>query len=120
MSAPATLEGLWQMVRAELDREAAPELVARRTEVELRAGNYVVFFDGQPVDTGTYEVADVSGTKTLMLRGASGPNSGRTIPCIFQLVGDRLRVCYGLGGVIPAEFATTAGQQRYLATYRRK
>ena len=108
------------MVRAELDREAAPELVARRTEIELRNGSYVVSFDSQPIDSGTYEVEGTVGDRKLVLHGRSGPNAGRTIPCIFQLVGDRLRVCFGLNGVLPAEFTTEAGQQRYLATYRRK
>jgi hypothetical protein len=39
---------------------------------------------------------------------------------LYQLAGDRLRVCYGLDGVTPDAMATRARDQRYLATYARK
>lgn len=114
------LDGRWQMVRAELDGEAAPELVAQRTELTFEQGAYVVHFDARIADRGTFELSATLEAKTLILRGRSGPNAGRTIPCIYQLVGDRLRICYGLDGIAPTAFATAARQQRYLATYRRK
>ncbi len=108
------------MVRAEHHGESAPDLVAQRTEVQLGEGRYVVRFDGQPIDSGLIEHGTSKEIKTITLRGHSGPNTGRTIPCIYQLVGDRLRICYGLDGDLPTEFSAATGQQRYLATYRRK
>lgn len=114
------LEGTWQMMRAEMGGEIAPELVTSHTVVRLVGGRYEVTYGGQLADAGTYqETADAAGLRTLLLRGQEGPNAGRDIPCIIQLMGDRLRVCYGLNGVLPAEFATRAGDERYLATYRR-
>jgi uncharacterized protein (TIGR03067 family) len=107
------------MIRAELAGEIAPELVATNTVVAFTAGVYQVRFDGQETDRGTYEVGAIAGTRTLMLRGVAGSNAGRAIPGIFQLTGDRLRVCYGLDGVLPVAFTTQPEQQRYLATYRR-
>lgn len=117
---PNSIDGTWQMVRAELDGVAAPEFVAAKTEIRLTAGAYEVRFDCQRVDCGSYALDATSEPKTIILRGESGPNAGRTIPCVYQIAGDRLRVCYGLGGIAPGEFATAVGQQRYLATYRRK
>lgn len=114
------LDGHWQMVRAELDGEAAPELIAQRTELRLAAGRYTVCFDGQPADEGTFEIGDDPATRTIILHGNSGPNAGRTIPCIFQHVGERLRVCFGLDGIVPGGFSTAPSQRRYVATYRRK
>jgi uncharacterized protein (TIGR03067 family) len=107
------------MVRAQYDGESAPDLVTQRTEVELSGGRYTVFFDHQITDQGTFEVADEASSRVLVLRGESGPNAGRTIPCIYQLVGERLRICYGLAGVAPDDFTTAPDQQRYLAIYRR-
>jgi hypothetical protein len=75
-----------------------------------------VSFAGEVADRGTYILED----GRLTLTGIAGPNQGRTIPCILQLVGDRLRVCYGLDGVLPTSFTTTPGVEHYLATYRRK
>lgn len=118
-SAPPDLDGCWQMVRAELDGEQAPELVAQRTELELRDGEYLVRFDEQVIDRGSFEAVANGDLKTLVLRGKSGPNAGRTIPCIYQHVGERLRICYGLSGIAPTGFTTTGLRQCYLATYRR-
>jgi uncharacterized protein (TIGR03067 family) len=115
----AALTGTWEMIRAEFDGEAAPELVVAKTTIVLSARDYAVHFAGQVADRGTYETGGGVEPRTLILRGLEGPNAGRTIPCIYQLVGDRLRVCFGLDGVPPTEFATGTGQQRYLATYRR-
>ncbi len=114
------LEGRWQMVRAELDGESAPDLVTRRTQLTLGQGTYVVHFDAQVSDRGTFELGANPETKTLILHGRTGPNAGRTLPCIYQLVGDRLRICYGLDGIAPTDFTTAPKQRRYLATYRRK
>lgn len=113
------VDGVWQMVRAELSGDPAPDLVVRQTVVELDEGTYTVRFAGQAVDRGHFELGAVAGARTMLLRGTAGPNAGRTIPCLYQCQGDRLRVCYGMDGIAPNEFATAADDARYLATYRR-
>lgn len=114
------LDGQWQLTRAELAGEIAPDLVAERTILELRDGTYLVRFADKIVDEGTFEVTLSETQQCLVLRGREGPNSGRRIPSIFQLRGDRLRVCYGLDGATPDAFATDGQTQRYLASYRRR
>ena len=111
-----SLEGIWQPVSAEHDGEAAPKIVLDRMEIELAGGKYTVRFGGVAADEGTYAV-DAEG---LTLLGVSGPNAGRTIPCLFKFIGGILSICYGLGGTRPPAFATGKGQQLYLANYRRK
>ncbi len=112
----AGLPGRWEMIKAELAGEDAPDLLALRIELELTAVTYVVRFAGEVADRGTY----VRDGHSLTLTGTAGPNQGRIIPCILQQVGDRLRVCYGLDGTAPTEFTTKTGVQHYLATYKRK
>lgn len=111
-----SLEGIWQPVDAELNGEAAPAMMLEKMEVELTADRYVVRFAGVAADHGTYEIEPDG----LTLRGVTGPNAGKTIPCIFKHAEGRLIICYGLGGVRPEEFGTAAGTQLYLATYTRK
>ena len=111
-----TLPGTWEMVRAELAGEQAPDMLALRVELALTTDTYVVRFAGQVADRGSYARAG----NALTLTGTDGPNKGRTIPCIYQLTGERLRVCYGLDGTEPTALATAAGKQHYLTTYRRK
>ena len=116
----SSLPGTWQLIRAEFGGEAAPEVVTAKTTLVLTAATYQVLFDGRPADRGTYERGTPAETNTLTLRGLEGPNAGRAIPCIYQLVRDRLRICYGLDGTRPAAFSAAAGEQHYLATYRRE
>lgn len=111
--------GTWQILKAELAGEEMPGFVAEKIEVELADGAYTVRFAGSIGDRGTYVLGNEGDTRTLLLSGVEGTNAGRTIPAIYQLAGDRLRVCYGLDGVPPVKFATTAGQNVFLATYRR-
>ena len=110
------LTGRWEMIKAELAGENAPDMLALRVVLELTSVTYAVSFAGQVADRGTYVLAD----ETLTLTGTEGPNQGRTIPCILQQRGDLLRVCYGLDGTAPTGFTTKPGVQHYLATYRRK
>jgi uncharacterized protein (TIGR03067 family) len=112
----AGLAGIWELVRAERDGAGSTELVELGIELELTAQRYCVRHAGEIADHGGYSVAQ----HTLTLIGAGGPNHGRTIPGIFQQVGDRLRICYGLDGRLPPGFTTSAGSPHYLAFYRRK
>jgi uncharacterized protein (TIGR03067 family) len=114
------LQGIWEMIRAESAGEPSSDLLALRVELHLGAETYHVHFAGELADQGTYSRADSEPHATFILIGEKGPNAGRTIPCIYQLAGNRLRVCYGLDGTTPTAFATTAGSPHYLATYRRK
>lgn len=107
------------MIRAELAGELAPELVTAKTVLEFSAGEYRVIYAGELADRGTCGLFPGTEPRQAEFRGLVGPNAGRTIPCIFQLAGDRLRINYGLDGRLPAEFRGTADGSRYLATYRR-
>ncbi len=115
-----SLFGHWQAIRAELSGETAPPEALVSLELELTATHYTVRYGNQISDTGRAEQKSESEPARLELRGTAGPNAGRTIACIYQLKGDRLRICYGLDGRYPSEFATTARDSRYLVTYRRK
>jgi uncharacterized protein (TIGR03067 family) len=66
-------------------------------ELELSADQYVVTV-GQAVDGGTCKLDT---TRALMAReivGTAGPNRGKTILPVCELIGDELRVCYDLTG----------------------
>jgi uncharacterized protein (TIGR03067 family) len=110
-----SIQGTWHPIRAELDGQAAPELALERMELVFSESGYSVSFAGTVHDRGAVTYTD----STLILTAHHGPNSGRIIPAIYQLAGDRLRICYGLGGDAPTAFQTTTGSQRYLVTYRR-
>jgi uncharacterized protein (TIGR03067 family) len=111
-----SLEGIWQPLYAELDGEEAPKMMLDKMEIVLTGGEYAVRFGGVTADQGTY-VVDAGG---ITLVGVTGPNAGRTIPCIFKFKEEVLTICFGLSGTRPAKFATGKDQQLYLVNYRRK
>lgn len=117
MESAPELTGRWQMIRAELGGEAAPEMVTGRMILELGQRSYSVVYAGEVSDAGEWQGGVTEGTFTLL--GRRGPNAGRRIPCLYQLAGDRLRVCFGLDGAEPSGFATAGLAQRYTAVYRR-
>lgn len=114
------VEGTWIPIRAELDGEMAPDMALAKMQVVLRAGNYRVSFGGEAADEGTYHLSETAEHLVVTLHGLRGTNAGRKIPAIAQVRGDRLRLCYGLNGILPTAFVTTAGASRYLVTYRRE
>jgi uncharacterized protein (TIGR03067 family) len=111
--------GTWQILKAELAGEEMPAFVAEKIEITFNDEGYVVRFRGEVSDRGTFELDASQAVKTMRLAGVEGTNAGRTIPAIYQLTGNRLRICYGLNGVAPEAFATTRGGNTYMATYRR-
>ena len=111
-----TLLGHWRPVRAELDGQAAPALALERMMFILSEDGYSVSFAGEIYDRGSFTHTDT----TLCMTAQQGPHDGRVISAIYQLVGDRLRVCYSLDGTAPLHFKTEPGSQRYLVTYRRQ
>jgi uncharacterized protein (TIGR03067 family) len=119
MSAETDIQGEWQMTRAELDGEKAPGDFVSKTQLVLSQGLYRVSFDGETTDEGTYENSQTAHGAVLTLHGVKGVNVGKSIPCIYQHVGLRLRICYGLDGILPTAFETTGLRDRYLASFRR-
>ena len=114
------IDGQWELVRAELNGEKAPAVLAHRTVLELAHGNYTVFFDGQAMDRGTYAIDESTAPKRIHLTGIEGVNAGRSIPGIYQHAGSLLRICYGLCGVTPTSFDDDQYRYTYIANYRRR
>jgi len=146
------LLGTWGIVRAELGDAPMPPEAAARVEIEFAAaageqcanlggdqcgsagGTYLVRFAGKVSDAGHFELfagkdhfsenAENRPHRQITLYGKTGTNAGRQLPGIFQLRGNRLKLCLALAGTEPPiEFSssgTASGGPCYLVTYRRK
>ena len=95
------MHGRWQMVRAEFGGESVPELVATKTSLELSPGRYAIAFDGEVMDAGQFRPGDASVHRSLVFTCLKGANAGRTVRAIYQLVGNRLRICFSFDGKTP-------------------
>jgi len=114
------VQGNWKPVKAELAGQPMADAVLQTISLKLDKGKYEVFV-GQNPDKGTYTVDATTKPKSMSVTGTEGPNNGKTFPCIYELNGDTLRICYDLSGAKrPTEFKSVAGTKLYLVTYQRK
>lgn len=114
------MDGTWLVVTGELGGTSLPEDVTKTFTLTLASGKYAVKVGGQD-DKGTCTIDPTKKPKELDIKGEEGPNKGKTIPCIYELDGDTLKVCYDLSGKKrPAEFKTEKDTLLYLAVYKRQ
>lgn len=108
------------MVSAELGGVRQPPEIATNIVLKIKDGQYEVTVNGHP-DKGTCKIDPSTRPKTMDITGTEGPNAGRNIPAIYELDGDKLKICYGLrGSPRPAEFKSDVGTHEYLVVYQRK
>jgi uncharacterized protein (TIGR03067 family) len=114
------VQGSWTPARADLGGQPMAEAVLKSISLKLDNGKYEVFVGDKP-DKGTYTLDSTSKPKSMTITGTEGPNRGKTVPAIYELKGDTLRICYDLSGAKrPTEFKSIAGTKLYLVTYNRK
>jgi uncharacterized protein (TIGR03067 family) len=115
-----SLQGDWIPVKGELGGKPMPDALLKTISLKLGNGTYDVSVGGQ-ADQGTYEVDASTTPKSMVIKGTVGPNAGRTIPAIYELEDQTLRLCYDLSGAQrPREFSSAVGTKLYLVTYQRK
>jgi uncharacterized protein (TIGR03067 family) len=118
--ARAEMNGTWVPSAAELDGEKLPKSVIKSIKLVIKDEKYTVTV-GEAVDEGTVTLDLESEPTGMEIKGTKGPNEGKTIPAIYELKDDTLKVCYNLEGKKrPTEFKTTAGSKFYMVTYQRE
>jgi uncharacterized protein (TIGR03067 family) len=113
------LAGTWKIDSATLNGEDAT--AGLKTGVlTIEEGKYKIDFGGMP-DAGTVMLDPAKKPKAMTITGTDGPNKGKTIPAIYDIDGDTLKVCYTLDGKEPPkEFKSTAETKTLLVTYKRE
>ncbi len=115
----AALQGIWLATTAELGGIPRPPSAVTNIVLRITDNKWEVTVAGHP-DRGTLKIDGAAKPKTMDLTGAEGPNAGRNIPTIYEITGNKLKICYGLkGSPRPTEFKTARGTQQYLVVYQR-
>jgi uncharacterized protein (TIGR03067 family) len=115
------MQGTWLPTTAELGGQKFPDEVRKSIKLVLKGDQYTVTVGTEGNDRGTVKVNSSAKPKAMDITGTDGPNKGKTFPCIYELTGDTLKVCYDLSGKArPADFSTKPGTQLYLVTYQRQ
>lgn len=114
------IEGMWLPVKAELAGQQMSDASLKSIHyLKLAGGKYEV--QAESLDKGDYTIDPAAKPRVIDIAGVEGANAGKKIPAIYELDGDRLTICYGLGGgQRPTEFKTEKGTMNFLITYQRK
>lgn len=110
------IDGTWEPVEATMAGAPFPVAAFAGAVLTLRGGEYSF-----GIDQGKCRIVAAGLPGQLDITGVQGPNSGRTIPALYQRDADDLRVCYqlGAGGERPARLEAPPGTQQLLIRYRR-
>ena len=114
------LQGTWKPVTAEIAGKPFPDQILKSMTLVITDDKYTVTV-GERTDEGTTKLDAAKTPPTMDIKGTKGPNQGKTIPAIYELTDDTLRVCYDLDGKAhPKEFKTKTGTQLFLVEYKRQ
>jgi len=115
----STINGTWKATSAELSGKKFPKEAAEGITLTLKNGEYDV--EAESPDHGTVKYDDSAKPKEMDIKGTEGPNKGKTFLAIYELSGDKLKICYDLSGETrPTEFKTQPNTKLFLVTYERK
>src|SRR5919198_3787086 len=90
------LKGTWKIEKAVLRGEDTTDAF-KAAVLTMEDGKYTVDFAGGQ-DKGTVAVDVAKKPKQMTIAGTDGPNKGKTIPAVYELSGDMLKICYQLEG----------------------
>ena len=113
------LIGAWQLQKGTVAGFDLPEPAAKALSLELTNGKYLLKGAKAP-DEGTWKIDVAKKPYAMDIKGENGPNKGKTMLCIFELDGDKLKVCYDMAGKKrPAKFESTKENKLFLADYKK-
>ncbi len=114
------IQGTWVAVSAEMDGKAAPAEAIKDLTLVVSADK-VAFNPGGEDRQSTYKLDPTKTPKRIELTPLDGPAKGKMVHCLYELDGDRLKLCLLNGpGEEPKEFATTPGSNLRLLVLERK
>jgi len=109
------LDGVWTVASVEVAGKKVPNESAKLT---VKGNTFTLDIGGKSIK-GTYK-ADASKTpKEVTSFFDDGMNNKIQIDSIYELKGDTMRVCGGLGKDRPKEFSSTPENGYELVTYKR-
>lgn len=115
------LDGSWKPTDAVMGGQPFPPPIVAAMSLTVSGGGTAYRVQvGPQLDVGTIRLDEGASPAAMDITGVEGPNAGRTIPAIYELQGDTLRICYDLSGQgRPTAFASAAGTMHFLVNYAR-
>jgi uncharacterized protein (TIGR03067 family) len=89
------MAGDWIPVSMELNGKKQPEELLKSIKLTIKGDKYNTVV-GKEKDEGTLKLDATKEPREMDITTSVGENRGKAIPCIYEIKGDELRVCYGL------------------------
>jgi uncharacterized protein (TIGR03067 family) len=117
----AQLQGTWMLVAMETDGEAVPPEHFKGWHA-VYEGDLLSLWNETEVRRRGIETLDASrNPKAINTWDQDGPYEDQTVPGIYELKGDSLKLCFARpGDKRPTEFTTKQGSGFLLVVYERK
>jgi uncharacterized protein (TIGR03067 family) len=98
------MAGDWVPVLMQLNGKKQPDKVTKAIRLSVSGDKYNTVV-GEEKDEGTLKLDATKTPREMDIITSVGENKGKPIPCIYELKGNELKVCYGLNGTgRPADF----------------
>jgi uncharacterized protein (TIGR03067 family) len=116
----APLQGTWEIVSLEKDGSAAPQDDIAGLTVMITGSGYKLI-NKDNVSKGTFTLDASKEPKQMDVQHQSENGGSHSLPSIYEVTGDTLRVCYNPeGGARPTSFATKPDTGYISIVYKRK
>lgn len=89
------MAGDWVPVLMQLNGKKQPDELLKSIKLTIKGDRYNTVV-GKEKDEGTLKLDATKEPREMDIITNVGENKGKAIPCIYEIKGDELRVCYGL------------------------
>ena len=113
--------GTWRVVTIEVDGNEQAVRERNIVVVNREDGSWTMTIDGREASSGTSAIDPRATPPAIDLEITAGDGAGSTLLGIYELAGNRRRLCFrGAGEWRPQEFATAFGNKSVLVTFERE
>lgn len=113
--------GTWRVVTIAVDGNEQVVRERNIVVVNREDGSWTMAVDGREVSSGTSRIDPLATPPAIDLEITAGDGAGSTLLGIYEVGGNRRRLCFrGAGEWRPQEFATAFGNKAVLVAFERE
>jgi uncharacterized protein (TIGR03067 family) len=116
------LEGTWEATSCLQDGVAAPKKEVKTMGLIVKGNNFTFVAAGRALMQGTFTIDAGKSPKVIDLKSTLGREMKKTLPSIYELDGDTLKLCLPDPDKLrrPGTFSSTAKNKQVFVVYKRK